>query len=236
MRPFPFPLRVLATFPLLLLATTAFASPEETTRRLNCEHVDPREPAVEATLIRQLGGGVVRRTGPHVLLIQAGGREVRIEDKPPHDEPFAGVHHWFCDRRGGFVLLRTTDETAFTGTLVNEATGAVTPAGEDVVFSEDWRAYFAEVQPDGLDGLEWKIYGVKGDLSWTGYNLMLDPKHPDRSVATLDEPRWKSTGEFVAQATCVTADEKKWAVTLRKTRGKWDWSPHADCPAERVAP
>lgn len=227
--------RILAALPLLLSAT-AFASSEETTRRLNCEHVDPTEPVVEATLIRELGGGLVKRASPHVLLIQSGGHEVRLEDKPPHDEPFAGLHHWFCDRRGGFILLRTADERSFAGTLVNEATGAVTPAGVDVIFSEDWRAYFAEVQPDGLDGLEWTIHGVKGELSWAGYNAMPDPKHPDRNVATLDEPRWKSTGEFVAQATCITANEKTWPVTLKKIGGKWDWSPRADCPEERLSP
>ena len=228
-------LRLLAALPLLLSATT-FASPAETTRRLNCEHVDPTEPAVEATLIRQFGGGLVKRASPHVLLIQAGGHEVRLEDKPPHDEPFAGIHRWFCDRRGGFILLRTDEGSVATGTLVNEATGAVTPGGQDVVFSEDWRAYFAEEQPDGLDGTQWKIYGVKGELSWAGDNLIPDRQHPDRNVAYLDEPRWKSTGEFVAQATCVTANEKKWPVTLKKVGGKWDWSPRADCPAERVAP
>jgi len=216
---------------LLSLAAPVLASPEETTRRLNCEHVDPRDPAIEAVLLRQLGGDVVRRAGPHVLLVRAGGREIRLEDKPPHDEPFAGVHRWFCDRRGGFVLLRTEDDSVSTGTLVNESTGAVTPGGEVVVFSEDWRAYFAAEQPDGLDGQQWKIYGVKGDLSWSGLSLMPERGHPDRNVAYLEDPRWTSTGEFTAQASCIGAIDTRWPVTLRKIGGQWSWTPRAACPA-----
>jgi len=227
------PTCALAALLLVVAARPALASPEETTRRLECAHVDPRDPAIETVLLRQLGGDVVRRAGPHVLLVRAGGKELRLEDKPPHDEPFAGVHRWFCDRRGGFVLLRTEDGSVSTGTLVNEATGAVTPGGEAVVFSGDGRAYFAQEQPDGLDGMQWKIHFVDGRLSWSGLSFMAERGHPDRNVAYLEDPRWTSTGEFVAQASCIGAIDTRWPVTLRKIDGHWEWMPRATCPARR---
>ena len=218
-------------FAFALLATSSVFAQQPP---LSLQCADPREPRDEAALIRKLADGKVVRKSRHVLQVQAGGRTISFTDKPPHDEPFSGTHRWFCDRRDGFILLRTDDDSRSTGTLVNEATGDVTPGGEEVVFSADRRAYFATVQPDGLDGEEWKIYSVKGDLSWAGFSYIPESHDHDMMLATLENPQWQPKGEFTAQATCITARDHIWPVTLKKISNTWDWYPKPgnQCPGE----
>ncbi len=215
-------------FAAALLAASSAASAvfaQSPTLILQCQ--DPREPRDEAALIAKLADGKVVRQSRHVLQVQAGGKTINLVDKPPHDEPFSGTHRWFCDRRDGFILLRTDDDSRYTGTLVNEATGDVSPGGEDVTFSADRRAYFATVQPDGLDGEEWKIYAVTGKLSWSGFSYIPEAHDRDRIVAQLANPRWQPNGEFTAEATCVFGRHRTWPVTLKKISNTWDWYPKA---------
>ena len=219
--------RLLLSCCLLALSTLA-AAQDNKPLTLSCP--DPRDKGQEAKLIRKLASDIVKRTSRHQLDIQVAGTVKKLVDKPPHDEPLAGLHYYFCDRKEGFILLYKEDESDFGGTLINEQTGTLTPGGQTVMFSPDRRAYFATVQPDGLDGEEWSIYAVDGKQSWSGYSFIPNPKKPDYAYAYLDKPAWTATGEFTASASCATKQETTWPVKLVKKDGKWDWAPKKTCP------
>ncbi|MFP5394368.1 MAG: hypothetical protein ACLGI6_22985 [Gammaproteobacteria bacterium] len=180
--------------------------------------------------IAALAPGVVQRMVKHTLQVKAGGKTLKFVDAPPYDEPLDGVRYTFCDRREGFILLTHTDADRFGGKLIIEATGEVLPAGESVMFSPDRRAYFADVQPDGLDGMEWFIHGVDGRLSWKGYSFLKHPHKEGWMTATLADPQFDAKGQFSAQATCIQSDKISWKVTLVKQGGVWDWRPIRKCP------
>jgi hypothetical protein len=185
----------------------------------------------EQALIRSRAPEVASRKGKHELKIVTAKGILTFTDKPPHDEPLSGVHHYFCDRKEGFILLRVEDESLFTGKLINEQTGVVTDAGQDVLFSADRRAYFATEQPDGLDGETWNIYAIDGRRSWSGYSFIPKSNEPLRLSAYLENAKWLPNGEFSATASCGPDSGKKWTVKLVKDKGYWDWKPKKNCPS-----
>lgn len=187
------------------------------------------EDAAEAKRIAARAQGVVRREGKHVLSVRTAQGVLRFADKPPHDEPLSGDHYRFCDRRDGFILLQRSVESDGTGVLIDEATGRKTEGGEEVLFSNDRRAYFATMQPDGLDGQRWTIRAVDGTPSWSGYSFI--EKRKGEFDATLDTPAWTDTGEFTAMAQCLGNDKLRWKVKLTKVGGQWQWQPKRTCPA-----
>jgi len=195
---------------------------------LSCGYAD-NEPRVEAKRIAGRAQGVVRRESKHVLSVRTAAGVLRFKDEPPYDEPLAGKHHYFCDRRDGFILLQVADESDFTGVLIDEATGKKTEAGTEVLFSNDRRAYFATIQPDGLDGMVWKIYAVDGKPSWSGYSFI--EKRKGEFDATLETPAWTDTGEFTAMAQCLADEKVRWKVKLTKVGSQWQWLPNRKCPA-----
>ncbi len=129
-------------------------------------------------------------------------------------------------------MLNVEDGMSFTGKLINERTGAVTDAGRSVLFSEDRRAYLISEYSNGMDGNEWKVYSVKGDLSWYGYDSTRSDEQ-GQSGATLRDPVWMPNGELVATAACFTDQARKWKVKLVRQDIVWDWAPRKKCPAAR---
>lgn len=185
----------------------------------------------DRSLISRLAPNIASRIDPHHLKIRTSKGDVSFVDIPPHDEPLSGVHYHFCDRRGGFVLVVMEDEALFTGRLINEGTGKVTGAGQEVLLSEDRRAYFATEQPDGLDGEEWSIYAIGGNRSWKGYSFIAQQGNPQKIYAYLDQPQWLTNGEFSARASCASNVDVKWSVKLVKDKdlGEWLWRPQKKC-------
>ncbi|KQV58069.1 hypothetical protein ASE26_24250 [Duganella sp. Root198D2] len=182
--------------------------------------------------INRLASGVVARKGAHLLKVTTKAGVQTFKDKPPYDEPLDGVHHYFCDRKEGFILIKVEDGGEFTGKLIDEQTGTVMKGGESVLFSEDRRAYLASEHGDGLDGDVWTIYAVNGQVSWTGYNFISAPDQSYRYV-DLGMPAWMPNGELVASATCASDENRKWKMKLVKNNGQWDWAPRKKCPASK---
>ncbi|MEK8033359.1 hypothetical protein AACH06_21280 [Ideonella sp. DXS29W] len=199
--------------------------------RMDCK--DPRGDNVEKGLIAGLAPGVVTRVSEHRLRVRSASGTQDFVDEPPHDEPFGGVHYYFCDRKEGWILLMKLDQTLSTGTLVNEATGKITPGGETVLFSQDKRAYLVSEQPNGMDGNTWAIYATDGRQSWSGYNFIVGQGPNLTAHAYLSEPTWTATGELIAQATCTMNLEITWRAKLVKKDGEWNWQPKKPCPAPR---
>jgi hypothetical protein len=196
--------------------------------RLDCSSND--EFAQEAQVIQRLAAGIVERHS-HTLTVKTHAGPLKFEDLPPFDEPFVPQRFRFCDRKNGYILLNKAEDTLFTGVLINESTGHVGKGGERVILSPDLRAYFAEEQPDGLDGSIWKIYFADGRESWSGYSFIRDPANPNRAIANLWQPEFNTHGELIAKAACSTG-KPQWQATLRKIDGEWDWYPRKKCPAE----
>lgn len=186
----------------------------------------------EAKLIQSAGvAAKVARKSLHELQVKAGGQTLSFKDEPPFDEPLDGKRFYFCDYREGFFLLTYLDGADFTGQLVNEATGAVLPGGESVLFSADRRAYLAEMHSDGLDGNEWEVHAVDGRLSWNGYDFILDPnKQGLYAAAYLEKPVWTAQGRLTATAVCDPGYKAtRSQVTLTKIGADWSWRPTPKC-------
>jgi len=207
----------------LLLAASSHAASLE----LSCPSSDTEKEQVR---IRSKAPGLVMRKGAHQLQVRTQAGIQTYKDKAPYDEGFDGETYAFCDRKEGFILLLHNDGVLFTGTLINEATGAVAIGGQSVLFSEDRRAYLASEQPDGSDGNTWNIYAVNGKLSWSGYEFIETARNSGQMYAYLDTPTWSASGELSANATCVTDEASKWKVKLVKKNESWDWAPRKQCP------
>lgn len=215
----------------LLLASLALASTalQAAPLELKCPSSEREK---EQARINKLASGVVARKGVHVLKVSTKAGVQTFKDKPPYDEPMDGVHYYFCDRKEGFILINVEDGGEFTGKLINEQTGAVTEGGVSVSFSEDRRAYLANEYGGGLDGDEWKIYAVNGEVSWYGYNFISAPDKSYRYV-DLGMPTWMPNGELVATATCASDENRQWKMKLVKNNGQWDWAPRKKCPVSK---
>ena len=182
----------------------------------------------EKARIAKVGQSVVSRPSRHELRVLVNGKTLKFIDKAPYGEDMDGTRYEFCDRQDGYILLQFFDDMVFTGKLIDEASGAVTPGGEDVILSPDRRAYFASEQPDGLDGNVWKIYAINGKQSWSGYSFITEPGNADMAMAYLSAPAWDDKGRFSATAQCANS-RKTWKTTLTKNAGAWDWSPIVKC-------
>lgn len=207
----------------VLLATQASANPLQ----LECQNAS--EAKAESARLRSQSNDVVRRRSKHQLTVATPMGTRQFIDQPPHDEPLAGVHYYFCDRKEGLVLLTKVDQALFTGVLIDQTTGKVTPAGETVLFSEDRRAYLATEQPDGLDGNVWSVYSIDGHQSWSGYSFISRKGEQDSIESYLSDPTWTPTGELTATATCAENPEVQWQVTLVKKASAWNWQPRKRC-------
>lgn len=189
----------------------------------------------EALLIKAAGEKVVRKS-KHELLIRAGGKMQSFKDLPPYEENFPGARYHFCEYQKGFFLLSKEEDVLFTGTLINEATGLVTPGGRTILFSPDMRAYLATEHPNGMDGNVLKIYSITGRLSWEGRNYLTGPD-PNMAIAYLTDWSWSPKGEFKAKAECSNKignpssgpQDKPQAMTLKKIKGEWNWHPQIRC-------
>lgn len=171
----------------------------------------------------------VTRLDAHTLQIAWLHGKQRFRDTPPHDEALAGVHWQYCgfDSASGLHLVAKADGSLFTGVLLEQKSGRVIPAGQVVLLSPDRRHFLASRQPDGLDGEEWLLATTRGRVLWQGTSNLTGKEGEIR--ATLENPRWTSSGALQATQLCLT-DSAQSTATLQKMQGRWRWQT-ADCPA-----
>ncbi|HEY2913228.1 MAG TPA: hypothetical protein VGK21_07705 [Candidatus Angelobacter sp.] len=121
-------------------------------------------------------------------------------------------------------MLLKEDEGLFTGALVDDATGAILPGGQKMLFSKNAQYYLAYEQPDGQDGETIKLYRRNETLLWKGYNGFLSAGGKD-VLANFEDMHWDDQGRL--QAIARMDDGKTQSVTLTQgSAGKWDWLPH----------
>jgi hypothetical protein len=161
-----------------------------------------------------------RRIDEHTLEVKFSNGSKSFHNEPPFDYELDGVEYEYCDYNPTvkFHLIRKRDQDVFTGVLMSETNGKTLDAGQLVIFSPDGKKYFAARQPNGMDGNQWFIFTVAGELEWKG----------DSMADTLVEPGWNSEGKFQAKYRCSNEDYK--TVVLTKSRKEWSWVPEAKCP------
>lgn len=173
-----------------------------------------------------------KRVSPYILQVNWQKGKSLFEDPLPYDEE--NGHTWaYCgySAKAKMHLIKQNNGN-FTGKLLNERTGKILPAGQDVLISPNLKYYLASSQPDGLDGQEWVIYGVDGIIVWEGYSFIENPIRKDSILAELSEPFWNSKGNLESSYTCLSAlpdNVGSTTVTLEEVKGVYNWVPEAKC-------
>lgn len=213
-------------YPLVLASTLILnqaAWSQTSAVSLDCDIGDQQQ---ETKLLRAANGMAVRRS-IHELRLTVAGKELTFKDTPPYDEPLDGTSYTYCGRKEGYSLIADREGDVFTGKLIDERTGRILDAGQEVMFSPDRRAYLASEQIDGMDGPMWTIHSIDGKVSWKGPSFV-EPSTPHSSAISLDSPAWTASGELVAKVNCSANNE---LAKLVKINGAWKWRLPPSCKA-----
>lgn len=204
-------------------STLACVAPPNPTGREESVPIEQRSPQENANLHRS-PHGAKRITRRQVEVRWTAGTRI-FRDKPPFDQPLDGVKWTYCgyDPAVQLHLLGKKDIDVFTGTLLDDKTGALLPGGEVVEFSPGQTRYLAYEQPDGQDGETIKLYNRDGTLLWKGFNGLLSP---DRKyvVAAFQSIHWGDHEQLVAEVESSGIHRKSFILTLGGG-GKWTWLP-----------
>jgi len=216
----------------LVCASFAFAIPtvaaKESQGILSCE-----TQQVERAALKQ-APKAARRVSKHVLEVTTTKGRQRFVDKPPHDEgEMAGVHWRYCgfNTHAKAHLIEMTDERYYSGDLLLEETGQLVHAGHTVLFSPNKKEFLAIKQEAGVDGENWAVHDMAGQIIWTGYaGTTANVDGVKMVVSTFERPRWTKQGELTARFVCASLKAKGTVTLVRSPSSGWSWSGHAKCP------
>lgn len=196
---------------IFLLIATVVHSQSASTLTLDCD-------SSESKMTKAPSGA--KRLDEHTLEVKFAKGSKTFKDEPPFDYELDGVKYNYCDYSPTvkFHLIKKRDQDLFTGVLMSESSGKILDAGQLVIFSPDGNKYFASRQPNGMDGSEWFIFTVTGQMEWQGNSI----------TDTLVEPGWSEDGKFQAKYRC--SDEEYISLTLTKSGKQWEWVPEPKCP------
>jgi hypothetical protein len=196
---------------------------------LSCNHVDRSE-----TQLMQQAPVSVKRLKAHTLQVNWQGGVKQFKDKPPYDDALGEGETWRYCAYNPMVqmhLIQNDGGGLLTGVLLNQATGKMLWAGQEVRFSPDLQLFFATRQPDGLDSEEWLLSTMTGKTVWQGTSNALNKSH--EVIAVLDQPSWNSQNQLQASLRCTaqlgTKLEKRQRVTLVQMGQTFDWQPKVAC-------
>jgi len=181
---------------------------------------------------------VTRTDSIHLVLhLDKGDRVFRDTLGVPGDPPTAQYVYCGYEPHTAMHFIEREGETLDGGFLVNQHTGATLRAGKSVLFSPARDQYLAVVQPDGLDGEEWRLYRIDGTELWKGFSFLPVFRKDlgyETSYAELSHPRWIN-GDVVVTATCLLASQPASQkvgtvdLTLRNGVAKYEWAPPNAC-------
>lgn len=178
----------------------------------------------EVELFQQAPHHATRIGKRQIEVAWEGGKRV-FTDEPPYDEPLGGVRWVYCgyDPKLRLHLVWKSDNSLFTGTLLDDRTGSLLPGGQKVLFSRDQSDYLTFEMEDGDVTELLKLYRRSGELLWSGHNGLTSD---DGSLlATFRNLRWNVPDGV--QALAVPYDgAKSFVITLAlRGNGKWYWAP-----------
>ena len=196
---------------------------------LSCEIVK-----TERAALKQAPNGV-RRVNKHVLEIASKKGPQRFVDKPPHDKGEMGGVHWrYCgyDAHAKAHLIELIDESSYSGDLLLVETGQRVRTGHTVLFSPNMKEFLAIKQEAGVDGENWAVQDMTGNIIWTGYagTVANSVDGVEIVVSTFERPRWTERGELTARFVCTSSKTHGTMTLVRSASGRWSWSGHAKCP------
>jgi hypothetical protein len=212
-----------SSLPLLVLLVAAASANAQLNDPASISCVVPHPRIPELTTVIDQGSAAetqrmhaspheVKRVGKHQIDVAWSSGKRTFRDKPPYDDPLAGVWWAYCGYNPVLKmhLLYKAAGDNFTGMLMDDVTGKLLPGGEKVLFSPDRKQFLAYEQPDGQDGQTLKLYDHSGNLVWQGYNGILSP---DRKtvVAEFTDISWHGS-RLVATASF--SEKKKISFTL----------------------
>ena len=182
--------------------------------------VQPSSPQ-EAARMRQAPLGAAR-VG-HSLEVRWSHGVKWFRERPPYDESLGGLHWVYCGFTPSFgvYLIEKQDNGLFTGVLLNNRTGAMLPAGEDVWFSPNRLFYLASEQPDGQDGPTLLVFQSSGKLVWKGYGGI--PNLNGGVAADLVHVGWSDQNRVVMEVALPSG--KRQLETLTQKNSLWEWLP-----------
>ena len=162
------------------------------------------------------------RSGNHTLIVHWKNGVRRFQDQPPYAAELDGVHWSYCafDATVKMHLIGKQDVDVFTGAMLDDSTGVVLAAGQEVVFSHSAKYYIAYEQPDGQDGLTIKLYNRSGKLLWKSLSGLLS-EDSNTIIADFDRVRWTTADELMAE---YESNGKPHQLFLRRdAEGSWHW-------------
>lgn len=173
----------------------------------------------------------IKRLNPHLLQIITKKNQLTFKDKPPYDDEFAGTKWQYCTYNPALKLhlIHKTEDSTFSGILVDELTGQQMQAGQEVLFSDDGQRFAAFEQPDGLDGRTLRIYQRNGVLLWQGYDFIEGKK--GYMLANFNENylHWNKKQQLQGEAVCLSGEKFGLVTLTEQARGDWAWLPKVHC-------
>lgn len=196
---------------------------------LSCEIVK-----AERAALKQAPKGV-RRVSNHVLEIRSKTGPQRFVDKPSHNKGEIGGVHWrYCgyDAKAKAHLIELNDESLYSGDLLLAETGQRVRTGHTVLFSPNMKEFLAIEQEAGVDGENWTVQDMTGNVVWKGYagTVANNVDGVEMVVSTFDRPRWTGQGELTARFVCTSSNVHGTMTLVRSPSGRWSWNGHAKCP------
>jgi hypothetical protein len=199
---------------------------------LDCSALQTQKPLDEKVTLATAPHGATRPS-PHRLDV-TWSRGVRsfVDVAPYGIGAEEGVRHFYCgyDPATKMHLIYRYNEDEVDGLMLNDRTGVVLGAGYSVIYTADQRRYLAIVQPDGVDGQEWRIYFADGRLEAKGPTGRCDRAF---QCTEIESPRWTAEGRLEADAICWSDDRKAHRVPVRLSApdSSWSWTPEKPCKA-----
>ncbi len=160
----------------------------------------------------------------HALLVHWSHGVRRFSDRPPYDASLDGLHWTYCgfSHELSMHLIGEQNGGLFTGVLLDDKTGSVLPAGEDVWFSPNRLYYLASEQPDGQDGPTLSVHAIDGRSVWKGYGGILEPNGVG-VLADFVRAGWNDQNQVTMEVSL--PDGRRRTVTLTRVGNSWQWLP-----------
>lgn len=213
--------RITFVLTLSLWASTVARSAD--TSPFRCPSYDG-DYKTEGKVLRRNPRRATRTNKRQVEIAWDNGKQI-FTDEPPYDEPLSGVRWFYCgyDPKLGLHLISKSDNSRFTGVLLNNRTGTLIPGGFRVLFSPDQNYYLTFEMQDGDVTELLKLYRKNGELLWSGHNGLT--AEDSSLLATFRNLHW-TTSNRVEAIVVPAGGAKRFVMTLAlRDNGKWYWEP-----------
>lgn len=195
---------------------------------MDCRALKPDSPAV----LSQAPGGAERVSEHELLVHWRGGKHV-FRDAGPHDVPLEGLHWHYCgyDATTQLHLIQKIAGEMTSGVVLDERTGRIVEAGQQILLADNGRLLLARRQQDSVDGEDWLLTRRNGRVLWRGPSFLTWPDG-ERRMADLTDPHWEGdslTARLICTSDYLNPDAPVVRVRLQKAEKGYTWQPAITC-------